>query len=263
MADLKASAPSPSDIPGMSKQEKIQFVIVFQKFDRLFSQLKAFTNYEGVEKYGFSDDEYAQYAAHYKNVIEELRKDPPDKPGPGPGPEPTLDGDYEPRSYSVIKIDYEYIVSLIQDITDGDDDEETFLKKLSEIREYVEKLSRDNPKLGALLSEILDNIAKDRAAYAGADIYSILEEMRSNAVNMVLTQFANKWKVNIEAVRYAAEYHKNGEIPNSNVIKDSFDYTAYKDNTENPLPKFKCRNEMISELEEVLRNEIMPLQERQ
>ena len=50
LSALRVSASSPADIPSMSLKEKEVFAKIFQNFDRLFAQLKSFTNY---------NDEYA------------------------------------------------------------------------------------------------------------------------------------------------------------------------------------------------------------
>lgn len=57
-------------------KEKKTFVKMFQNFDRLFAQLKSFTNYEDsmLEDYGITEEEYEDYVGHYLNVLEELRK---------------------------------------------------------------------------------------------------------------------------------------------------------------------------------------------
>ena len=45
LSALRVSASSPADIPSMSLKEKEVFAKIFQNFDRLFAQLKSFTNY--------------------------------------------------------------------------------------------------------------------------------------------------------------------------------------------------------------------------
>lgn len=51
---LRAFAEKPSEIPGMSRKEKIVFIKMFQNFDKLFAQLKAFSQYDDsmLESYG-------------------------------------------------------------------------------------------------------------------------------------------------------------------------------------------------------------------
>ena len=74
--------------------------------------------------------------------------------------------------------------------------------------------------------------------------------------------FSKKWFVDEDVVCYAVEFHRKGEIPNANVLKDSINYAMHKEAVEGPLPKFKCRSMMIAELEQIIKTEIMPLQQR-
>lgn len=64
---LRVSAETPEEIPGMSRKEKIVFIKMFQNFDKLFAQLKSFTQYDDsmLEEYGITQDEYEDYVAHY------------------------------------------------------------------------------------------------------------------------------------------------------------------------------------------------------
>ena len=112
------------------------------------------------------------------------------------------------------------------------------------------------------MMQILDNITSDKDAYKGQNISVILENMRHEAISVVISSFAKKWYVDEDAVRYAVEFHRNGEIPNANILKDSINYAEYKESVEEPLPKFKCRSVMITELEQIIETEIIPLQQR-
>ena len=49
-------------------------------------------------------------------TLQKQGTDPGPDPGPGPEPGPEIDPDYELMAYSNTKIDYEYIINLIQNI---------------------------------------------------------------------------------------------------------------------------------------------------
>lgn len=53
--------------------------------------------------------------------------------------------------------------------------------------------------------------------------------------------------------------YRDGELANENKLKDSVDYTAYKEIIPDVLPKFKFRKRMIDEFREILMSEITPL----
>ena len=264
LAALKVTAESPADIPGLSKKEKKIFVKMFQEFDRLFSQLKSFTVYDEsmLEEYGITQQEYDDYAGHYKNIVEELKDDQPDKPD---DPEdPPIDSEYELMAYSNTKIDYEYIINLIQNIvtpenTDGEITPEERQKKIEEVKQYVEELRKENPKVADIMSNLIDEIEADENKYKGQSILNIIENTKEECIDKVITDFCVFWYASKEEVMYAATHYRNGEIPNESAIKATIDFTSYKAAQERALPKFKYYAQMMAELKKTLDEEIKPL----
>lgn len=264
LATLRTLAASPEDVTDLSLKQKKLFIARFQKFDRLFAQLKSFVKFEekGLKDYDITNEEYEKYAAHYKNVVEELKSDPIEENEEKTEP---IDEEYELMAYSQVRIDYEYIINLIQDIVSEEnetDTEEERQKRLAEIREYIEELSKDNAKLGGLMMQILDDLEKDKDAYRGKNISAILEDMRREAIDIVIDNFVKKWYVNRDAVCYAVLHSANGEIKDRTILKEKADYKKYKEEVEEPLQKFKYHNAMRAELEEVMKAEILPLMDR-
>lgn len=263
LSALRVSAEKPEDIASMSEKEKKIFVKIFQEFDTLFAQLKSFTNYDDsmLKDYGITEEEYNDYVGHYKNVVEELKKDPPD------GDEPIdeiVDQEYELMAYSNTKIDYEYIISLIQNIvTPSDDDEnlspEERQKKIDEIKSFVEDLRKDNPKIADIMSTLVSEIENDEEKYKGKSILNVVENMRQDCIDRVITDFCDEWKTSKEGVMYVAENYRNGAIINESAIKATSNYSEYKESQEKALPKFKYYSKMMTELRKVLEEEIKPL----
>lgn len=268
LAALRVSAETPSVVPGMSLDEKKVFAKIFQNFDRLFAQLKSFTNYEDsmLEGYGITEDEYYDYAGHYLNVLAEIKPGPDPGPDPDPGPEPgpEIDPDYELMAYSNTKIDYEYIINLIQNIVTPNEDEENITpeerqKKIEEVKQYVEELRKENPKVADIMSSLIYEIELDENKYKGQSILNIVETMKSDCIDKVITDFCITWYASKEDVMYAAMHYRNGEIPNESAIKATIDFTSYKNAQEKGLPKFKFYAQMIAELRKTLEEEIKPL----
>ena len=263
LSALRVSAEKPEDIASMSEKEKKIFVKIFQEFDTLFAQLKSFTKYDDsmLKDYGITEEEYNDYVGHYKNVVEELKKDSPD------GDEPIdeiVDQEYELMAYSNTKIDYEYIISLIQNIvTPSDDDEnlspEERQKKIDEIKSFVEDLRKDNPKIADIMSTLVSEIENDEEKYKGQSILNVVENMRQDCIDRVITDFCDEWKTSKEDVMYVAENYRNGTIINESAIKATSNYSEYKDSQEKALPKFKYYSKMMTELRKVLEEEIKPL----
>ncbi len=265
LAALRIAAEKPEDVPKLSKKEKKDFVRIFQNFDSLFAQLKSFTRYEEskLKGYGITEEEYIDYAGHYLNVLEELKQDKTDSGDDPSGTQP-VDENYELMAYSNTKIDYEYIISLIQNIVTPEDESveitpEERQKKIDEAKQYVEKLHKENPKVAAIMSDLIYEIEMDENKYKGQSILNTVENMKQECIEQVVTDFCVEWYAAKEDVMYAATHYKNGEIPNESVIKTNVNYTQYKEQHEKALPKFKYYAKLMAELKKTLDEEVKPL----
>lgn len=265
LAALRVSAQTPSEVPGMSLKEKKMFVKIFQSFDKLFAQLKSFSNYEEemLSEYGITEEEYIDYAGHYRNVLEEIENEKPDAGEEDPDT-PEVDPDYELMAYSNTKIDYEYIINLIQNIVTPNDDAadispEERQRKIDEVKQYVEELRRENPKVADIMSNLICEIESDEDKYRGKSILNIVENTKLDCIEKVITDFCVTWYASKEDVMYAATHYRDGVIPNESAIKATVDYAGYKAERERALPKFKYYTQMMAELRDTLDKEIKPL----
>lgn len=264
LAALRICAEKPSDIPGMSDKEKTVFAKLFQSFDRLFAQLKSFTCYDDTKlsEYGITEEEYYDYAGHYKNIIEEMKD--PDVPKDPATPIDDVDTDYELMAYSHTRIDYEYIINLIQNIVTPSEDKENVTpeekqRQIEEVRQYIYELRNENPKVADLMTSVIDEIEENEDKFIGQSIMNIMENMKHDCIDKAITDFCVLWYASKDDVMYAATHYRNGEIPNESAIKATIDFTSYKQSTENALPKFKFYSKMMGELRKMLDEEIKPL----
>ena len=265
---LRIAAGAPTAIPGMSLAEKKVFAKIFQTFDRLFAQLKSFSNYSDklLEEYDITEEEYEDYVAHYKNVIEEIKREKEEGNDGGEDEEETsdLDSEYELMAYSNTKIDYEYIINLIQNIVSPGEDEEDISpeerqKQIDEVKQYIAELRNGNPKMADIMSNLVSEIEVDADRYKGHSILNIVETTKQKYIENRISDFCEKWYAEPDDVMYAAMHYRNDEIPNESVIKATIDYTCYKANAEKAVPKFKYYKMCMDELKEVLDTEIKPL----
>ena len=268
LAALRVSAETPEEVTPMSIKEKKVFVKMFQTFDRLFAQLKSFTQYDDsmLEDYGITEEEYDKYAGVYKNAVEEIKiaEGGGDDPGKEPPEDETIDVDYELMAYSSTKIDYEYIINLIQNIVTPDEDAEAVSpeerqKQIDEVKQYIEEMRKDNPKVAEIMTNLVSEIEADENKYKGQSILNIVESMKRDCIEKVISDFCVTWYASKEDVMYAALHYRNGEIPNESVIKATIDYQSYKSVQEKALPKFKYYVKCMAELKKTLDEEIKPL----
>lgn len=270
LAALKVSAEKPEEIPAMSLKEKKIFAKMFQAFDSLFAQLKSFTIYDDsmLEEYGISEEEYDDYVGHYKNVVQEIKdadgNKPDDSTGKDRGDDIEINQDYELMAYSNTKIDYEYIINLIQNIVTLSDEVEDVTpeerqKKIDEVKQYVEDLRKENPKVADIMSNLISEIEMNDTKYRGQSILHIVENMKQDCIERMISDFCVTWYASKDDVMYAATHYQNGEILNESAIKTTVDYTSYKLAQEKALPKFKYYTKMMAELRKLLDEEIKPL----
>ena len=240
---------------------------MFQTFDHLFAQLKSFTQYEDsmLDDYGITEEEYDKYAGVYKNALEEIKlaeaEDDSDKEHQE---DDTVDLDYGLMAYSITKIDYEYIINLIQNIVTPSEEAEVITpeerqKQIEEVKQYVEEMQKDNPKVAEIMLQLINEIAQDENKYKGQSILNIVENMKLDCINKVISDFCVTWYASKDDVMYAALHYRNGEIPNESVIKATIDYQSYKDVHEKALPKFRYYTQCMAELRKTLDEEIKPL----
>lgn len=266
LSALRVVAETPKEIPTMSLKEKEIFAKAFQEFDRLFAQLKSFTKYDDsmMETYNITPEEYDDYAGHYFNVIEEIKAEKADRDPNGQEEDTVIDEDYELMAYSNTKIDYEYIIHLIQNIVTPDDEAEDITpeerqKKIDEVKQYVEELNKENPKIAQIMSDLIAEIEKDEEKYKGQSILHIVEDTKQDCIDKVITDFCYRWFASKEDIMYAATHYRNGEISNESAIRTTVDYTSYKKAQEKAIPKFKYYAKLFEELRKTLDEEIEPL----
>jgi len=261
LAYLRVTAQTPDVIPSLSKEGELRFAKAFQEFDNVYASLKAFTKYPDnpPESYGITQDEYNDYAAHYKNIREKYKPDPTE---PNPA---AVDLEYELKAYSQKTIDYNYIVGLIQSIvsaTDEEREEQHYKNLCAEITKYIEELLSANPKLGALMQGLWDRINENPDEFKDKRVSYILADMRKETINNILSEFSREWNVAPEAVSYAADRYEYGdtEIPGLNNLKKSADFDAYAAK-HNGISKFKYNQAIKKALLEILNEEIIPLRD--
>ncbi len=260
---IRSFAPTPNVVLGLSKKQKKVFIKLFRNLDHDFAHIKSFSVFtpDLLDELEFTQNDYVDYAAIYKNVMEELKKDPKDDEDDD---EPIRD-DYELVAYSKFKVDFEYIVELLQgfvdflDQSDNDFDEVEFERKLIILKEVVKEFGEDNPKLSSLLMQVLEEIEQDKEKFLGQDVSVIINQMRYAAIDKEIQDFAQKWFINFDDVKYEAYNYKDGQIANENKLKEKANYAEYKDSSSEPMPKFKFNGALIKSFKEDLMTEIEPL----
>jgi type I restriction enzyme R subunit len=255
---LRDSALTPSFVPTLSIAGMKRFAKAFQTFDRVYASIKAFTKWSerGLDYYGMTEKEYEDYLAGYRNVLEQL----PHESNSDDSEE--VDFEYILKAYDVAQIDYEYIVALIQEYISGGGNMDLFRmqKMAEEIESYINKLNSSNPKLGGMMQSLWDQVVKEPQNFKDKRVATVLEEMRSAAIEKCVDELCSKYFLDKSAVMYAVEhYHSDAAIPNLNTIKETGDYKAFFQ-TNPTVKKLRYRKQIEDALRTALVEEIGPLQ---
>jgi len=263
LAYLRVTAETPDVIAELSKEGQIRFAKAFQEFDKIYSSLKAFTKYadNDPDSYGITQEEYDKYAAWYLNIRDKYRPDKPDNPDTPPD----IDLEYELKAYSKEKIDYDYIVSLIQSVvsaTDEERQEQHYQNLVAEITKYIEELLSSNPKLGGLMQNLWQKVQENPDEFKDRRVSFVLAEMRKEAIDSVLRDFAEEWCVSLDAVSYAADRYQAGDtdLPGLNNLKKSADFDSYSAKHEG-VSKFKYHQSVKKALLILLNEDVLPLRD--
>ena len=109
--------------------------------------------------------------------------------------------------------------------------EELYGKRLHKYT--IQNAIHDNAVLGF---QVEHNGAKNLEDETNASVYdnethilNIVENMKLDCINKVISDFCVTWYASKDDVMYAALHYRNGEIPNESVIKATIDYQSYKD----------------------------------
>ena len=175
----------------ITNKQKYKFIKLFRELDNSWYHLKAFTRYsdEILIELDFFYEEYELYKAKYLDYVEELKtEDLISSGGDGDTPTHPIDGGYELLVVNKLRVDYEYIVGLLQKFVDElDENEEIDLyqygKNIIELRKQVMEFSQYNEKLGQIVSTVVDEIEANLRKYAKSDILDVINEMKRKVID--------------------------------------------------------------------------------
>ena len=80
-------------------------------------------------------------------------------------------------------------------------------------------MRKDNAKVADIMSNLVYEIELDERKYRGQSILNIVENMKHDCIDKVVSDFCRTWYASKEDVMYAALHYRNGEIPNESVIQ--------------------------------------------
>lgn len=263
---LKEIAVTPEAVTELSIVQKKQFAKAYQVLDRTFASIQVYSDFEfsnlGV-LYPITMEEIEEFHGNYVNVLEELRPDASDETEVI-----DIDIEYELESIKTEEINYEYILMLIQSFVPTQNDhllvEAPEPKRSAEIDTYIEDLSRNNVKLGTLMKNLWRSIEQSPNMYRGQQVTHLLEDMVQENMDSIIQNFADKWCVSQDRLTFMvfnfnpSKERQNGETE----LKQTSNYEAYKQKTENPLSRLSYWKEVRKAYLQMMIEDILPLQKK-
>lgn len=262
------ATPSQIDIDRMEIVELKKFVKLFQAVDKTFTAVQVYTDYDDKQLesvFNISLAEIEAYTGKYQNALERIKMDK-DEDGLS---DLEIDISYELESIKTDKINYEYILMLIQTFVPSGNDEYELVSRVddkaaSEINRYIDDLAKNNVKLAEFVRNLWQDVQANPEDYRDQNISLILEEKIDEEQKAVIHNYAEKWVVDEETAQYVAYNYKpkKEKQVGEQELKQSADYDEYKASTDKPVSKLKYWKYANQEFKEIVQNEILPLRDR-
>jgi type I restriction enzyme R subunit len=227
VGDLKRIAPSPNAADDLkSNADKVQFVKVFRRVANQLNSLvmyKDFTWENGEKNFGITDEEIEHYTGKFERIKHEIEV------GIKDGDE--LAGlDFSLSISSIVKVDYDYLTNLIQDMLDQQKQYSTIAEKQEHLSEYVQEqaeiskkvneLKEIHPDDAQLINEAFPYIREKLDEYRQKekigkpvkelDAAELIAEFAENRLDQKTKEFAELWGLNQKALLRVAREHKIG-----------------------------------------------------
>lgn len=260
---LKKLAPDPTSFDLQNEALLKPYVKAFQQFDRAFSNVQVYSEFDETMLGGIfpiTQAEIEQYHGKYVNALDLIRIEVERKENLD------VDINYEIESIKTEQINYEYILLLIQAFVPSGQDEYELVaredaKAVAEVERYLATLAKNNAVLANLMQSLWSDIQLNPESYRDQNVSQILEEMKANIERTAIDQFSNKWQVQEEELAYVVSNYNPTKARQSgeNELKNTSDYSSYREKTEAPVSKLRYWKEVRSDFKELMEKEIMPL----
>lgn len=262
ISKLKEIAPTAETIDLIDNPLLRKFAKAYQVLDKTFASVQVYSEFDESQIgsiFPIQYEEIEEYQGKYQNALEVLR-------GSG-GPDPIeIDIEYELQSIKTEDINYEYILMLIQSfVPSGNDAYELIIerdeKSIAEVNKYIGDLGKNKPELAGLMEQLWGNIQDNPEKYRDQNISYLLEDMKQATTNEVVHSISEKWCVNEESLGYVVSNYnlhrkrQNGEAE----LKATSDYEKYRETNENPVNKLRYWKMFRQELDEKVKDKILPL----
>ncbi|CAH0415882.1 type I restriction endonuclease subunit R [Periweissella fabaria] len=272
LADLHAIAASPEHVNALDDTQKKQFAKAFQALDKAITDIQVYTEFADKDllvDYKVDMHEVEDFKGKYENVLVELKSKAEEDEGV-----PVFDIEYELSSFKTDKIDYSYIVSLMQQLVPSEDAETELIsigedgnvadQKLVEmITKNIHDYANGNKVRAEIMQGLLQELLEDREKFRGKSIITLLNDIVEARYDEAVHSFADTMKVDESQVAYAVNNYQSDAERHMGVneLVDNGDLDAYKAASGEPINKLKYKRAIRNGVKDLAENVIGPLME--
>ncbi|MBG9982225.1 type I restriction endonuclease subunit R [Aerococcaceae bacterium DSM 111020] len=257
---LQDIAPTPESVDSLtSEAEKRKFAKAFQVFDKAYAVIQVYSDYDKEQfehKYHYNNETLEDYNGKYVNIIEELRNDTEVE-------QLELDIEYQIQSIHNEKIDYDYLLNLMEisrrnekakerDYRDSDD--------AKQIEKYIADLSKSKPELAKVVQKVWQEYLEAPELYEDKTFPTVINQYVENYTQQSLHQFADEWKVDLNDLDFFVDnydIHRDRQIGESDLLQRA-DYDEYKSVNPNGVKKLRYNKSIREESTKMVIEEILP-----
>lgn len=246
----KAGEESILDAP---EEDQKKFLKQFRAFDKALAAAQTYEDFEDQIDSSASFNLDSESLDKLKGVYENLYKKliPPEV---GPDDDNLVkeeELDYHLESFSEKTIDYKYILQLIQDYLPDNEEDSITDSNAQKINKYIAELKKTNPTLASMLESLWQKVQQTPNEYIGKQVDQLLEDMQNQAYNQEITQFAEKYCLDVSILRAVIdnfdEERENQPSEQSLLTKTAFDDYKEKIGDDSLIPldwNFMIREEL-------------------
>lgn len=260
LGQLRAIAPEPDvALEQMEDVDLKHFVKAFQEFDKALTAIQVYDEYSEkafIEAYQLDGEDLEIYHGKYKNALELIREDDAGEE------EMDIDIEYQLQSVHVSEINYEYIIHLLQSYvpqTESEDVKAMTGEEQDELRHYIDEMRKSKPELANLTENIFLKLVEDPQAFEGQDIKLLIENLAYQHQEKALTQFAENYAVDYDALHYyASQFIPNTEIDQDFDIRGNTNYQKFKEQASKKVNKLQYIRLVRNEMDKMIAEEVYP-----
>ncbi|WP_308654576.1 HsdR family type I site-specific deoxyribonuclease [uncultured Anaerococcus sp.] len=213
-------------------EKMVEFVSVFQKFDKANAAVMVYSEYEEDEEYyknAIDKKTLEKYFDQYNYIKALLPKTTVDDP------DLSIDLYYEPISVHQGTIDYNYLASLMQEKARNRSSNDA--KQDSEIEKTIEELGKTKPEKAEVYREIYQEMTIDPDKFVDQNIEELARIKINQIIEEKINKFADHYKVKVDdLVFYTINYKDKAEntkpLGEDELIENSAKDTYNKANEE-------------------------------